>query len=61
MLRRLDRGRVDVKRALPDGRRKIVMTGVELLEKLVPLNTRACSRVMLGRHQLKTRPVPPNP
>jgi hypothetical protein len=29
--------RVDVKRALPDGRRKIVMTGVELLEKLVPL------------------------
>jgi hypothetical protein len=39
VLRRLDRGRVDVKRALPDGRRKIVMTGVELLEKLVPLNT----------------------
>jgi hypothetical protein len=29
--------RVDVKRALPDGRRKLVMTGVELLEKLVPL------------------------
>ena len=29
--------RVDVKRALPDGRRKIVMTGAFLLEKLVPL------------------------
>jgi hypothetical protein len=29
--------RVDVKRALPDSRRKLVMTGVELLEKLVPL------------------------
>jgi hypothetical protein len=29
--------RVDVKRALPGGRRKLVMTGVELLEKLVPL------------------------
>jgi hypothetical protein len=29
--------RVDVKRALPDGRRKLVMTGVELLEKLVAL------------------------
>jgi hypothetical protein len=29
--------RVDVKRALPDGRRQLVMTGVELLEKLVPL------------------------
>jgi hypothetical protein len=27
----------DMKRALPDGRRKLVMTGVELLEKLVPL------------------------
>jgi hypothetical protein len=26
-----------MKRALPDGRRKLVMTGVELLEKLVPL------------------------
>jgi hypothetical protein len=26
-----------VKRALPDGRWKLVMTGVELLEKLVPL------------------------
>ncbi len=29
--------RVDVKRALPDGRHQLVMTGVELLEKLVPL------------------------
>ena len=29
--------RVDVKRTLPDGRRKIVMTGAFLLEKLVPL------------------------
>jgi hypothetical protein len=29
--------RVDMKRALPDGRRKLVMTGVELLENLVPL------------------------
>jgi hypothetical protein len=29
--------RVDVKRALPDGHRKLVMTGVERLEKLVPL------------------------
>jgi hypothetical protein len=29
--------RVDVKRALPDGRRKIVMTGAFLLEKLVLL------------------------
>ena len=29
--------RVDVKRVLPDGRRKIVMTGAFLLEKLVPL------------------------
>jgi hypothetical protein len=28
--------RVDVKRALADGRRKIVMTGAFLLEKLVP-------------------------
>jgi hypothetical protein len=27
----------DIKRALPDGRRKLVMTRVELLEKLVPL------------------------
>jgi hypothetical protein len=27
----------DMKRALPDGRRQLVMTGVELLEKLVPL------------------------
>jgi hypothetical protein len=27
----------DMKRPLPDGRRKLVMTGVELLEKLVPL------------------------
>ena len=27
----------DMKRALPDGRRKLVMTGVELLEKLVAL------------------------
>ena len=27
----------DMKRALPDGRRKLVMTGVELLDKLVPL------------------------
>jgi hypothetical protein len=29
--------RVEVKRALPDGLWKLVMTGVELLEKLVPL------------------------
>ena len=29
--------RVDVKRALPDGRRKIVMTGAFLLEELVHL------------------------
>jgi hypothetical protein len=29
--------RVDVKRPLPDGRRLLVMTGVELLDKLVPL------------------------
>ena len=29
--------RVDVKRALPDGRRQLVMTGAFLLEKLVPL------------------------
>lgn len=28
--------RVDVKRALPDGPRKLVMTGAFLLEKLVP-------------------------
>ncbi len=27
----------DMKRALPDGRHRLVMTGVELLEKLVPL------------------------
>ena len=27
----------DMKRPLPDGRRQLVMTGVELLEKLVPL------------------------
>ena len=27
----------DMKRLLPDGRRQLVMTGVELLEKLVPL------------------------
>ena len=27
----------DMKRALPDDRRRLVMTGVELLEKLVPL------------------------
>ena len=27
----------DMKRALPDGRRKLVMTGVELREKLLPL------------------------
>jgi hypothetical protein len=27
----------DMKRALPDGRRKLVMSGVELLDKLVPL------------------------
>ncbi len=27
----------DMKRALPDGRGQLVMTGVELLEKLVPL------------------------
>jgi hypothetical protein len=27
----------DMKRTLPDGRRQLVMTGVELLEKLVPL------------------------
>jgi hypothetical protein len=27
----------DMKRALPDGRRRLVMTGVELLDKLVPL------------------------
>ena len=27
----------DMKRALPDGRRQLVMTGVELLDKLVPL------------------------
>jgi len=29
--------RVDMKRALPDGRRQLLMTGVELLEKLMPL------------------------
>ena len=29
--------RVDVKRLLQDGRRQLVMTGVELLDKLVPL------------------------
>ena len=29
--------RVDVKRPLPDGRRQLVMTGVEMLDKLVPL------------------------
>jgi hypothetical protein len=64
--------RVDVKRALPDGRRKLVMTGVELLEKLVPLipptntsqrtlglNTREGSRVVLRGLPLKRRPVPP--
>jgi hypothetical protein len=27
----------DMKRALPDGRRRLVMTGVELLEKLAAL------------------------
>jgi hypothetical protein len=27
----------DMMRALPDGRHRLVMTGVELLEKLVPL------------------------
>ena len=27
----------DMKRPLPDGRRQLVMTGVELLEKLVPV------------------------
>ena len=27
----------DMKRALPDGRKQLVMTGVELLEKLVPI------------------------
>ena len=27
----------DMKRALPDGRRKLVMSGVEILDKLVPL------------------------
>jgi hypothetical protein len=30
--------RVDMKRALPDGRRQLVITGAFLLEKLVPLS-----------------------
>jgi hypothetical protein len=29
--------RVDVKRPIQDGRKQLVMTGVELLEKFVPL------------------------
>jgi hypothetical protein len=29
--------RVDRKRALPDGRRQLMMTGVEMLENLAPL------------------------
>jgi hypothetical protein len=54
----------DMKRALPDGRRKLVMTGVELLEKLVPLipptyaNLTRFHGVFAPTSRLRTQVVP---
>ncbi len=53
-----------MKRALPDGRRKLVMTGVELLEKLVPLipptyaNLTRFHGVFAPTSRLRTQVVP---
>jgi len=54
----------DMKRALPDGRRRLVMTGVELLEKLVPLipptyaNLTRFHGVFAPTSRLRTQVVP---
>ena len=57
----------DMKRALPDGRRQLVMTGVELLEKLVPLipptyaNLTRFHGVFAPTSRLRAKVVPPPP
>ena len=54
----------DMKRALPDGRHRLVMTGVELLEKLVPLipptyaNLTRFHGVFAPTSRLRTQVVP---
>ena len=54
----------DMKRALPDGRRKLLMTGVELLEKLVALipptyaNLTRFHGVFAPTSRLRTQVVP---
>jgi len=56
-----------MKRALPDGRRQLVMTGVELLEKLVPLipptyaNLTRFHGVFAPTSRLRDKVVPPPP
>ena len=55
----------DMKRALPDGRRQLVITGVELLEKLVPLippayaNLTRFHGVFAPTSRLRDKVVPP--
>jgi hypothetical protein len=57
----------DMKRALPDGRHRLVMTGVELLEKLVPLipptyaNLTRFHGVFAPTSRLRTQVVPRPP
>ena len=57
----------DMKRALPDGRRHLVMTGVELLKKLVPLvpptyaNLTRFHGVFAPTSRLRAKVVPPPP
>lgn len=57
----------DMKRALADGRRKLVMTGVELLEKLMPLipptyaNLTRFHDVFAPTSRLRDKVVPPPP
>jgi len=68
-LRRLDDGRFvyDMKRSLPDGRSQLVMTGVELLKKLVPLvpparaNLTRFHGVFAPRSRLRALVVPTPP
>ena len=68
-LRRLDDGRFvyKMKRSLPDGRSELVMTGVELLKKLVPLvppayaNLTRFHGVFAPTSRLRSLIVPPPP
>ena len=57
----------DMKRAFPDGRKHLVMTGVELLKKLVPLvpptyaNLTRFHGVFAPTSRLRAKVVPPPP